>query len=191
MLHITIEYNCKIFGASCYYAIPDNDQWKEDALSYLQDLQTGKAVTDGQLKPNSTRDVFLSLFRSRDDNLVWVSCALLNAVIKKLSPENLAAIGFSDIDSPQCPAIMLVGMIHSLLSSESEFRIATIRGLSNLLQNIAKSSGLDVSKLDPKLRESLNAQANNKLDQLIGIAGAKTTGGILNKNIAAIAEEYE
>lgn len=188
---MTAEYNCKIFGTSCYYAIPEHGQWRDDALTQLQDLQTGKAATDGQVKPNSTRDVFLSLFRSRDDNLVWVSSALLNAILKKNSPENLAQLGFTCEDSPHNPAPILIGMIHSLLSSESEFRIATVRVLSNLLQNLAKQSGLDFGRLSPSLRESLDKQANQKIDQLSALTGNKTTGALLYKNLPAIADDFE
>jgi hypothetical protein len=157
----------------------------------LREVISGVAAKSGQIRPNSTRDVFLSLFRSRDDSLVWVASALLNKIVQSASVETLKDLGLTDTEASNSSLFMLLGFIHNLLASESEFRVATVRGLGNLLLNLAKTSKLTYSKISPSFKKDMENQVSLKMKQLTEMANSKQTGPILMKKAPEMIQDYE
>lgn len=144
-----------------------------------------------QIKMNSTKDVFLSLFRSRDDNLIWVASTLLNRIVSSATKETLVATRLVDTEKPNSPLYLLIGFMHGLLGSESEFRLVTIRSIGNLLQNLVKHSELTVDKLSPALIGDITKQATNRIDYLLQIIASKQNINIFLKMYIAALQSYE
>lgn len=188
---VTLEYNCKIFGCSCYFAISDDGQWNQDPLTFIHDIMSGKAEAEKLVKMNSTKDVLLSLFRSRDDNLIWVASTLVNRILKSSSQKNLVSTRIIDTERQNSPLFMIIGFIHGLLGTESEFRLTTVRSLGNLLQNLAKFSGLSVEKLPQHLLIEFSRQANNRIEYLLKMVNNKQNLNILLKMFNAALQNYE
>ena len=139
---------------------------------------------------NSTKDVLLSLFRSRDDNLIWVASNLLCKVLSSATKETLTATKIIDREKPTSPLFLLLGFIHGLLGTESDFRIITIRSLGNLLQTLIKLCELTYDQLPAHLQAEFTKHAANRLDSLQQLLSSKQNLNIALKMFNAAALSY-
>mgnify|MGYP000045864433 FL=1 len=184
-----LEYNCKVFGCSSYFAFDDAEFKSEGALGVLEALAEGK-VDVKETRYNSTRDVVLSLFRSRDDNLIWVASSLLTKLITKASPAVLTSTRLVDKSVKSGPLFMLLGFAHSLLCSESEFRLCTVKSLGCMMLWLAKLVELRIGDLSENVRASLTSQAQAKLASIVKLSENKTSFGMIVKRLNLAIDEY-
>ena len=161
----------------------------QDPLALFESVARGEA-SPSELKHNMTRDVVLSLFRSRDDNLVLLSSNLLRKIIALADQRNLEAIELLAKTAPNSILFTLLGFVHTLLASESEFRLATIKSLANLLLGLAVKSSLQLEEMPQTLKEATKQQALDKLAGLKKLALKNQTCNLIIKRFMQSREEY-
>ena len=177
-------------GHSTYFAIQN-----EEVIEGLDPLSLYKAAVSAKLpesefKYNMTKDVMLSLFRSRDDNLVLLSSNLMRKIISRANETNLSAIGLLDKANPESMLFNLIGFIHTLLSSESEFRLVTIKSLANLLRELAEKSKLTFGELSDRLKDSTSSQALSRIAQLKKMMQSNQMCNVLIKRYLQSLEDF-
>jgi len=187
---VTTEPICKVLGHSTYFAIKNEEVFEGlDPFSLYNATVVGH-TPESDLRYNMTKDVILSLFRSRDDNLVLLSSNLMRKIICRANDSNLNAIGLLDKSNPQSLLFNLISFIHTLLASESEFRLVTIKSLANLLRELADKSKLSFDELPERLKESTGSQAHSRIGQLRKMITSNQMCNVLIKRYLQSLEDF-
>lgn len=188
------EYNAKILGASTYFVLPEAECIGNNPLDWLESMVEGRIDfrPDAKLvKYNMTRDIVASLFRSRDDNLVWLASALLHKLLQNSSPQIVNSTRILAKDSPNSLLFTIIKSIHLLLASETEFRGATVKSLGNLMLMLAKRSNLTLNELPEPVRKELAVQSHNKAAGLLHLLNQKSSSGIVCRLMLTVWEEFK
>lgn len=133
-------------------------------------------VPKNSLKDNTTLGVVLSLFRSRDDNLIWVASNFLYKVLKSQTEESLNSLELLDKSKPGSHLFTLLVFIFTLLTSENQFRLATVRSLGTLLTELISLSKLTSKEISSNTFENLKNLIKSKVDQLEKLLTDKQLG---------------
>lgn len=149
-------------------------------------------------RSNLTRDVVLSLMRSRDDNMVLIASSLFLKLIHSAPPvhpfsskEKLASNGFTSFSGKYSVLSLLIQSVMVLLLSESEFRLVTIKNLGNLLFALVDISGIKFEQLLETTRKDFYSGFLQKVNGLRSAIDSKQKGWSLTKAYDSILDEYE
>lgn len=115
---------------------------------------------------------------------------MLTKLITKASPAVLTSTRLVDKSVKSGPLFMLLGFAHSLLCSESEFRLCTVKSLGCMMLWLAKLVELRIGDLSENVRASLTSQAQAKLASIVKLSENKTSFGMIVKRLNLAIDEY-